>query len=170
MASLPTDLVAAELAVRTAIAAKWAALPDAGVVHNRERWTGNMATYLKLIATQDAANGNKTVLRGAFVKLVRFAPMVGDSAVCKTPVLLGYELDVIYQFEDLRKDTSNSSDGFNALLMAGHHAFENDQELGYTDLTHNFLNTAEDAEILLFDDVFCHRITLSLDCEVYVNG
>lgn len=170
MTMLPVNLVDAELAVRTAIVAKWAALPDAGKVWPRSRYADTEDQYLELFAIEDTANGNATVIRTAMVRFVRFAPMTNDSSVCKTPVLITYEIKAIYQFEDTRDDGSNSSDDFAALIMAGHHAFENDQGLGYEDLTHNFLTTSQDAEEGDFDGVLCHTIILSLDCEVYVNG
>lgn len=170
MTMLPIDLVEAEKATREAIAAKWQALPDSGQVWPRLRYADTMDKYLELFGIQDTANGSVTVIRGAMVRLARFNPMTQNSSVCKTPVMLSYELRVVYQFEDERDDGTNSSDGFNALLMAGHHAFENDQGLGYEDLTHNFLTTVEDADEVEFDDVLCHVITLGLDCEVYVNG
>lgn len=172
MTMLPANLADAEKATREAIRAKWDALPDSGIVWGRERYVDSLTDYLKLVAIKDEANGNKPVIRAAFVRLVHFEPMTDDSSVCKTPVRLFYEIDVMYQFEDTRKDGTNSTDDFNALLMRGHHAFENDQNLGFEDLNHNFLDTAQDAEVLSVkgSDVDCHTITLSINCEVYVNG
>ena len=167
MSALPSDPVAREQAIRESVRARWAGLPDSGVVHGRERDADSLAEYLRLFSIKDAANGNKTVIRGAMVKLVRPEPLTEDATGHCMPLRYVYAIEVIYQFEDTRKDGTNSSDGFNALIIRGFEAFKDDAVLGFQNLSNKPVTPTQDAEVVDFDQVRCHVTALELQCEVH---
>lgn len=155
-----------EQAVREAIRAKLAGLPDAGVVHGRERDADSLAEYLKLFSVKDAAQGNKTIVAGGIVKLLSPLPRLDDATTCRVPLTLKYGVEFIRQFEDLRKDGKNSSDIFNAVLMRSFDAFERDRTFGYAELEHNLLQPTDEASVEDFDRTRCHIAGFEIECEV----
>jgi hypothetical protein len=167
MSQLSTNLADAETQVREAIRVKWEGFADSGKSYGRERYSDDLNKYLSLVSIKDAANDNKTVIRAAFVKFTGFEALEDDSSVCRTPYRLHYEIEVLYQFEDTRRDGTNSTDGFNRLLMTAANGFEKDDDLGIENLEHSRLSTSEEASVTEFDKVLVHRTTLSIHCDVY---
>lgn len=161
---LEGSLAQKEKALREAIAAKWGTLADAGVVHARERYVDSFAEWLRFFTTKDSRQ--RTVLRGAMVALVGFQPMLDDATSCCVPVRLRYSITVVHGFEDKEVDGLNSSDRFNALLMEGFAAFEASKGLGYSNVEHSQLETAEPAEIGIFDKTRAHTVALEIEFEV----
>lgn len=164
--NLPTDIVEMEQAVREAIRAKLAGLADSGIVHGRERYADTLAKYLALFAVKDSAQGGKTVIAGALVKLLGPLPRLEDATSSRVPLTLKYGVEFIRQFEDTRKDGRNSSDIFNGVLMRAFDAFERDQTLGYEELQHKLLQPTEDASVEEFDTTTCHVAGFEIECEI----
>lgn len=168
MATLSDVLWEAEAQIRAAIASKWRGLgADTGNVHARERYADTEKQNTDLIAIKDSLN--QTVVRAAFVKWVRSTPLKESASSCLTPQQLTHHVEVLYGFEDKRKNGTNSSDGFNKLLMQAVAAFDQDRSLGLEGLEHNGLAVIEDAGVITQDDVLVHRTVLEINSDVYAT-
>lgn len=158
---LPVEAEAREQAIRSALVARWQALPDAGSVHNRERYADDVSDWLRLVSITDAAT-SRTVVRGATVRLLAFTPDEQESVYCEPVGLVRYALEIFYGFDD----AGNSSVGFNALIMRGLWALMSERTFGYSNLRLNTISPIDDARVEMFDKTLVHTTEYELEFEV----
>jgi hypothetical protein len=163
MPNLPNNLPDIEAAIREAIRVRIDDLADSGQVYGRERFADSFADYLNLVTILDG-NG-ETVIRAVFVTFRSVEP-VFENGAGTTPQNLNYRIEILYQFEDVRKNGTNSSDDFNKLVMRIVEAFKKDDGLGYDNMSFSPPTTAEDATVEPFDKALIHHIVLSLKTEI----
>ncbi|HEX8288039.1 MAG TPA: hypothetical protein VF556_08590 [Pyrinomonadaceae bacterium] len=167
MPDISTNLVAAELQVRTALRDKIQALPGAGTWHTRDRDALDLNEYKKLLKFVDALSGNRQTVRGGFVKFVGFNPSSEDGSMCRTPLKVIYEIEFVMEFEDERKNNTNSSDDFTALQLRFYDLIDRDSSLGINGFNCELPTLANDSEVELFDDFDAHLCSYRLECVLY---
>ncbi|MCP9494067.1 MAG: hypothetical protein MSG64_06370 [Pyrinomonadaceae bacterium MAG19_C2-C3] len=161
---LPVEYGAMEAAIRTTVADRFRALPDCGVIHERERYVPNLAEWIRLM-TVPGPRGRK-VVRGMMVTLLGFEPRRNDGGMCRNPLRLFYAIEIVYGFDDGSATIPDSASGFNALIMRAFDSFENSHELGFNEVNHDGLETIENAELRVYDGTVAHVTTLGLTVEV----
>jgi hypothetical protein len=150
-------------AIRTAIAARLATVPEIGVVHARERYAGQSAALKALYEWPNPAAGKKT-LRGWWVDFRRLSKTKRVGRVSAAAV---WEICGLIDFDD-QDDTALAIN----LALAAAEALEADPTLGGVI---NRLGRPEDGdegtvfvgavELVGFAGVVCHRARLTLTTE-----
>jgi hypothetical protein len=167
MPEISLDIVAAELQVRTALRDKIQALPGAGIWYTRMRDALDLNEYKKLLKFVDGANGNNHTVRGGFVKFLGFNPSSEDGTMCRTPMKVIYEIEFVMEFEDERRNGSNSSDDFTALQLRFYDLIDRDSSLGINGFNCEMPQLQNASEVELFDEFDAHLCSYRLECVLY---
>jgi hypothetical protein len=162
---LPSDQVALELAIRSAIVAEMDAIDEGqdvrARVHPVPYFVEGDAQWLEVAGTK---RDKVPETRVVFVSFLGFGEKP-EGKCDNTQLTLSYDLDVLFSQVNKRRDGSNSHDDFVAYLMKARARFKANRDFGYSPglAEHNLLQTSEPAHVEKTDFATVHRTHLSLD-------
>jgi len=164
MANLANDNKEAQKQVLAAIKAGMEMLVGIGIVHDRDRQAKTLEEYKTKILKYFDTVRNKTVMRGAFISFQGPAP-TDSGTVNRTPPEISYKILIVWQFEDT--DSYNSTSDFNDMMMDFYDYFEQNHSLGYSGLNIYTPELISKAQVVPFDNFYCHMVEFELTCTLY---